>query len=196
MSCWSCSPSRTAGTSRTQPAAISPTSADRSCMPPMAASRGIRTNSPSSARAAVPADGQPQPVAPVAAVRQGRPVQGGRAHVPGAQPRHLQPHHRRGRHRPDPVRSADLHRVLQGGTRAVLRASAPQAGPGGRVLAQPRRPLRRGEGRDRGGGRRGRKGPRDRPRGLPRGGRLGEHHGRQRDDPPRALPVRLAGPVR
>ena len=47
--------------------------------------------------------------------------------VPGAQPRHLQPHHRRGRHRSDPLRSADLHRVRAGGaaicTSSIGRAS-------------------------------------------------------------------------
>ena len=53
-------------------------------------------------------DGQPEPVAPVAAGRAARPVRGRRRHLPGARPRPVEHHLRRGRHRRDRDRPAHL----------------------------------------------------------------------------------------
>ena len=122
--------------------------------------------------------------------RPGRALRGRAGALPGAHPRSLEHHVRRGRGRDRRIRPADLDRDGGRGAGALLPAPAAKAGRRGRVLAQPRRPLRR-RARDRRRGRRGgREGQDRRPRRVPRGRGGGERARGQRDEPARELHVR------
>ena len=92
--------------------------------------------------------------------------------------------------RPDPDRSADHRRGRPRRPRALLRASAEEAGRRGDLHPQPRRPLRRRARRDRRGRRQGGQGRGDRARRIHGGGVGRERAGRHADGAPRAVPVR------
>jgi hypothetical protein len=100
-------------------------------------------------------------VAPDAADGAGRALRGGPGSVPGPHAGPVEHHDRRSRRRAGGLRSTDLDRDGRRGAEALLRAPAAQARRRAGVLAQPRRPRRRGE-RDRRRGRRAR-GRRDEP---------------------------------
>ena len=134
--------------------------------------------------AGAPDDGEPEPLAPVAAHQHLRPLQGHRRHLPGAQPRPLQHDDHRGqgghhRHRPADLgrrrrrRRIDLYSrtAAQKPVMAVIYTHS-------HVDHYRRRARRRRRGRRKAGKvedlRAGR---------LPRGGRRRERHGRQRHEP-------------
>ena len=76
---------------------------------------------------AMPRHRQPEPVAPVAARREAGPVRGRRGHLPGARPRPVEHHVRRGRHRRHRDRPADLDRDGRRRAGALPRSTAASA---------------------------------------------------------------------
>ena len=96
------------------------------------------------------------------------PVRGRRRHLPGAGPRPLEHHLRRGRHRRDRHRPADLDRDAPPPRSTSIARTAATVRSGGHLHPQPRRPLRRREGRGRRRTRWTPARPGHRPGGLPR----------------------------